>query len=202
VERTLVKHEALFHGPRFGSFDEWRAVSEGGHDVQPHSVSHVNFASLTPEQQCAEIVGSAEMVRGIHQGRLIFAFPYNVIPNLDLPRLGLSASGFVTRTSDGPAFFNDLGAGLDLFRLRSWAVRERHLEAIATQLTSLPDRSWTILAFHSLDGEGHEPWSSLAFHDLVDLVRRAGLDIVTISEMIGAVLEADAVRRHRPSMSR
>ena len=191
-----LDHIELFKGRNFGSLDEWSAIAALGHDVQPHSITHPNFADRSEDQQTTEVLGSLEFVRGIHAGPYIFCFPYNVVSGLDLASLGLSAAGFATEGSDRAVVFNKLdGDELDLFRLRSWAVRERHFSTIVDQLDRLPDRSWTILAFHSLDGEGHEPWTSEGFSRLVAIVHAAGLQIVSIREMV-------KVLAHRPNDAR
>jgi peptidoglycan/xylan/chitin deacetylase (PgdA/CDA1 family) len=181
-----VEHEDLFKGRNFGSPDQWRAIAALGHDVQPHGTTHVNFAVLNPDQRRAEIQGSLAFVRGLHRGPYIFGFPYNVIPeDLDLASFDLSAAGFRTVDSAQPIAFNRLDDdALDLFRLEGWAIRERHFQTIVDQLESLPDRSWAILGLHSLDGEGHEPWTSDGFSRLVAAVRRADFEIVSIRDVV------------------
>lgn len=126
------------------------------------------------------------LVRRVHSGPYVFCYPYNAIADLDLAPLGISAAGFETVTSDGPVTFNTIDGALDLYRLKSWSVRERHFDAIVNQLTHrLPNDSWTILALHSLDGEGHEPWTSEGFSRLVAAVRAMRCPIVTVGEMVG-----------------
>jgi hypothetical protein len=120
-----------------------------------------------------------------------------VVLDLDLASLGLSAAGFATAGSDRAIVFNGLDDDeLDLFRLRSWAVRERHFHTIVDQLDGLPDQSWTILGFHSLDGEGHEPWTSEGFSRLVAIVNAAGLQIVSIREMVKVLARRPNAARH------
>jgi peptidoglycan/xylan/chitin deacetylase (PgdA/CDA1 family) len=181
-----LDHIELFRGRNFGSLDEWRTIAELGHDVQPHGVSHSDFAELSAEQQRTEVQASLDLVRGIHRGPYIFGFPYNnIVADLDLGSFGVSAAGFVTATSDEAIVFNRPDEPeFDLFRLRSWAVRERHFDGIVDQLDHLPDHGWTILAFHSFDGEGHEPWTSAGFSRLLEFVRAAGLQIVSIRGMV------------------
>jgi Polysaccharide deacetylase len=181
-----LDHIELFRGRNFGSVDEWRAMAELGHDVQPHGVNHKDFAELNAEQQRAEVKTSLDLVRRIHLGPYIFGFPYNnIVADLDLTSLGVSAAGFVTASSDEAIVCNrPRDPEFDRYRLQSWAVRERHFDSIVDQLDSLPEQSWTILAFHSLDGEGHEPWTSLGFARLLACVRAAGLQIVSIRSMV------------------
>jgi peptidoglycan/xylan/chitin deacetylase (PgdA/CDA1 family) len=188
-----LDHIELFRGRNFGSLDRWRAIDELGHDVQPHGVTHCDFAELSADQQRIEVRMSVDLVRGIHGGPYIFGFPYNnMVADLDLTSFGVSAAGFVTASSDEAIVFNRTDdPEFDLFRLRSWAVRERHFHEIVDQLDSPPDQSWTILAFHSLDGEGHEPWTSQGFFRLLEFVRAAGLQIVSIREMVGCLTDAN-----------
>jgi peptidoglycan/xylan/chitin deacetylase (PgdA/CDA1 family) len=184
-----VEHEKLFEGRNFGSPDQWRAIAALGHDIQPHSITHANFAALNPDQQRWEIQGSLGFVRSLHRGPYIFGFPYNVIPeDLDLASLDLSAAGFRTVDSARPIAFNRLDDdALDLFRLQGWAIRESHFQTVVDQVECLPDRSWAILSLHSFDGEGHEPWSSDGFSRLVEAIRRVDLQIVSIRDMVKKV---------------
>jgi peptidoglycan/xylan/chitin deacetylase (PgdA/CDA1 family) len=186
VMGTGVDHEPLFKGRDFGSVAEWRTISGLGHDVQLHGATHANMANLGPEQRLCEAQDSLSLVRRVHDGPYVFCYPYNSIADLDLASLGISAAGFETATSDGPVIFNRVDKALDLYRLKSWAVRERHFDAIVYQLSHhLPDDSWTILAFHSLDGEGHEPWTSGGFSRLVAAVRAMECQLVTVGDMVG-----------------
>lgn len=176
--------EPLFSGRDFGSVPEWRALSSAGHDIQLHGRTHTDLRLLSPEEQKDEVVASLCFIREIHDGPYVFCHPYNRGVDLDFAALGISAAGFETRTSEQPILFNRLDSDLDLFALRSWAVRERHLERVLTELASLPEESWTILAFHSLDDEGHEPWTAEAFRFLVSSCRDLDLKVVTIARMV------------------
>ena len=186
LETAAADFEPLFKGRDFGLIEEWRAISSLGHDVQLHGATHANMTMLQPEQQLFEAQASLALVRQIHDGPYVFCYPYNAMTDLDLAPIGISGAGFETVTSDAPVIYNTIDRALDLYRLKSWAVRERHFDAIVDELTHhLPDDSWTILAFHSLDGEGHEPWTSEGFSRLVTVVRAMGGQIVTVAEMVG-----------------
>lgn len=185
-----LDHIDLFRGKDFGSIGQWQALANAGHDVQPHSVSHANFTTLTVEQQLYEIRESLAIVRRIHRGPYVFGFPHNIMMSLNMTSLGLSAAGFHTVASDCAISFNSLNDQIDLFSLRSWAVREQHFDSIVDQIeNNLPDQSWTILAFHSLDGEGHEPWSSEGFSRLVATVRSMDLQIISVARMVEVLKE-------------
>jgi peptidoglycan/xylan/chitin deacetylase (PgdA/CDA1 family) len=190
VFRTVtVDHIELLRGVDFGSIDEWREVASQGHDVQAHSVTHADFGQVPLEQQIREVRESVSIIRTIHGGPYVFCYPNNTLSSMDLASLGLSAAGFVTVNSSHAVSFNTLGANLDLFRLRSWAVRERHFDSIASQLgRDVPDESWTILGFHSLDGEGREPWSSAGFSNLVNAIRALDYRIVSVGEMVDRII--------------
>jgi peptidoglycan/xylan/chitin deacetylase (PgdA/CDA1 family) len=176
--------EPLFRGRDFGSPAEWRALARAGQDIQLHGRTHTDLMRLSPSEQRAEIVSSLAFTRELHDGPYVFCHPFNHRIDLDFAPLGLSGAGFRTRASDHPILFHELTKRIDPFALSSWAVRERHFKSAADQLRKLPDESWTILALHSLDGEGHEPWSVAAFRELVSECRSLGLSIVTVSNMI------------------
>lgn len=176
--------EPLFRGRDFGTIAEWRALARAGHDIQLHGCSHSNLELLPAEDQRREVADSLALTRELHGGPYVFCHPYNRRVDLDFAALGLSAAGFQTRTSDHAILFHRLAADLDPFALVSWAVRERHFDTVVAELERLPDDSWVILAFHSLGGEGHEPWSEAGFGLLVSACRKLGLEIVTISRMV------------------
>ena len=177
--------DPLFRGRNFGSVEDWRALAEFGHDIQPHGVAHLNFQSLPRARQEDEIRGSLALVREIGAGPYVFGFPFNVRTDLDFRGLGLSGAGFGCRGSDRNIQFNLIAEEtFDPFRLNSWAVRERHADVIPVQLDAAPDQSWTILTLHSLDGEGHEPWTSEGFAWLAQTVRELGFQITSVGEMV------------------
>lgn len=179
--------EPLFNGRAFGSIAEWRDLANAGHDIQLHGRTHMDMKRLSPEEQRSEIAASLALTREIHEGPYIFCHPFNRRVDLDFSALGLSAAGFHSRTSDEEILFQRIPDGVDPFALCSWAVRERHLSTIVDQLASLPNDSWTILAFHSFGDEGHEPWSVSSFRALVSECRSLGLTIAPISDMVRAI---------------
>ncbi len=178
-----LDHLDHFADADFGTVESWKALAARGQDIQSHGVDHASFATLDHDQALDQIRVSLDTVREINPGPHVFCFPYNAVPDLDLAGSGLSAAGFATVDSQQDVLSNRL-AGLDPLRLRSWAVRERHLDFVVQQLADAPDDTWTILAFHSLDGQGHEPWTSEGFADLVAAVLRAGYQVTTLGDMV------------------
>jgi peptidoglycan/xylan/chitin deacetylase (PgdA/CDA1 family) len=174
----------LFEGRDFGSLEGWRRLSDASHDIQAHSASHPNFSELGTDAQISEARRALAFVRQVHNGPYVFCAPFNVLPTVDLAAVGYAAAGFVTPSSDGPIIFNRPEAELDLFRLRSWAVRERHFEAVVRQLAVVPDGAWVILAFHSLDGEGWETWSSEGLATLIGAVRGLGYAVRSVGAIV------------------
>jgi peptidoglycan/xylan/chitin deacetylase (PgdA/CDA1 family) len=173
----------------FGAVEEWRAMARHGHDIQPHSYSHRRFSTLSSDEMEAEIRKSVHILRSITDGPLVFAFPFNdVVSGPDWLELGLEAAGFQTRSSADPILFNDLSA-FDRFNINSWAVRERDWSTIVEALNAVPEGTWTVLAFHSLDDEGFEPWSSESFRKLVSLIGTLGFDIVTAREALARAVQ-------------
>jgi len=177
-------HEHLFRGRDFGSVADWSALARAGHDIQLHGRTHTNMTLLSEEERRREVLDSLTLTRSVHAGPYIFCHPYNARVDLDFAVLGLLGAGFDTRTSEQAMIFHKLTGPIDLFALSSWAVRERHFDMVVDRLSELPDQSWIILAFHSFNGEGHEPWSTEAFSTLVAAVRKMGITTVTISEML------------------
>jgi peptidoglycan/xylan/chitin deacetylase (PgdA/CDA1 family) len=181
--RSAIPHEPLFEGRRFGPPQAWKDLIAAGAEVQPHSVSYANLADLSPQDRLEEVQRSVEDIREIFGRANVFGFPYNALAPTDMASLDLIASGFQTINSAQPPLYHKLGDPIDPWRLRSWAVREVHFESIVRDLAELPDNSWIVLTFHSLDGEGHEPWSSESFRRLVAKLRELGFTARTIGEM-------------------
>lgn len=64
-------------------------------------------------------------------------------------------------------------------------MRERQFVRIVRDLDqAVPDDTWTILALHSLDGEGYEPWTSKGFARLVEAVSSMRYVIVSVAEVL------------------
>ena len=166
-----------------GSLDKWKILSNLGHDIQAHSCSHQSFSNLSPDERITELTDSLDLIKKIHGPPYAMCYPYNNITPDNLLDIGYSAGGFLTRTSDQEILYNSLD-NLDLFALNSWAVRERHLNKIKTQLENVPDHSWTILAFHSFDNEGYEPWSQKSFAALVNFVKHNKFSVLSLSETL------------------
>jgi peptidoglycan/xylan/chitin deacetylase (PgdA/CDA1 family) len=186
----------LHYNGDFADLKFWQAMSNRGHDIQCHSDSHPYFSKLSSEDAIGELERSLAFIKQIHSKSRVFCYPYNDIANLDLAVWGFDAAGFDTRPSDAPLVYNMPGVQ-NLYRLNSWAVRERHFDRVVEALSSeVPDGAWVILAFHSLDGEGHEPWSSLGFQRLGQVIGGLGYNVETIGDVVRKWL------RREPSSSR
>lgn len=186
TNRTMdLKSHPTFDGRDFGTLEEWRALAKVGHDIQAHSATHPWFSKLSPEERQVEVRESVALIRQIHAGPYIFCFPYNDISPVDFKSEGVSAAGFRMVYSESEPVFNRISTDLDLFELRSWGVSERHFVRIVRVLSSaIPDDTWTVLCFHSFDGEGNEPWTIRGFVRLVEALRGMGYVMVTAAEMI------------------
>src|SRR5689334_19282888 len=66
--------------PLYGDLEAWRCIHKLGHDVQPHSETHVHFTTLSHPAQQDEMEKSIEFVGQIHDGPFVFCFPYNEVP--------------------------------------------------------------------------------------------------------------------------
>lgn len=170
-------------GRYHGSIEEWIELSNSGQDIQAHSCTHRNFLELSQEERLEELQGSHDLISKIHDQSILMCYPYNAITNDDLKSLGYKAAGFLTRPSDRPIHFNNF-KNIDTYALKSWAVRERNFDSIINDLSYLPDNTWTILSFHSLDGEGFEPWSSSGFKALKEEIIQMNFKIETVTDTV------------------
>ena len=189
-EGSDTSENEFLRGGNFGSFSDWQELANAGQDVQPHSVQHLNLQELSEQEQVKEITGSLDFVRKIHDGPFVFCAPYNRRVDLDFKALGLDGAGFRTSRYPRSPLINDL-ADFDRFELNAWVVFESEVVRVLEDLENIPDETWTILAFHSLDGEGHQPWTSTQFSKLVAAVRDGGFSIETVADMIGRFATPD-----------
>lgn len=190
VEKTVdLTGRKYFSGQNFGNLEDWREMSDQGHDIQPHSVTHRKFSLLTRDEQATETKTSVTFIQQLHDGPYVFCHPNNHLTEHDFKSYGLSAAGFASRGSDQYIALNHVQA-LAPYRLKSWTVYEADFDQVVQQLrTQVPDNSWVILAFHSLDGEGWQPWTSEKFAGLVQEVRSLEYQIETIGAMVDRFAE-------------
>lgn len=191
----LAFSEPLFRGREFGDKERWRALVAKGHELQPHSYSHRPYDDMTDQERRTDLRLSVQTVREIAGKASVFGFPFNRLAPISADGLGLIASGFDTKTSSADPHYHDLSKDVDLRRLKSWAVRERDLETIKTSLGKVPENSWLVLTFHSFGDEGHEPWTSNKFRQLVDLVRAQKFSVRTVGDMAFMLERGQAARR-------
>lgn len=179
-------HDEYNKGRYHGSINEWKELSGLGHDIQAHSCSHRNFLDLKEEERLQELQGSYDLVSEIHDYSKMMCYPYNVMISDDLQSIGFKAAGFLTHPSDQQINYNLLD-DTNVFALKSWAVRERNFEFIIKELSNLPDNTWTILAFHSLEDEGFEPWSIDGFKALTEEIVKMNFNIQTVTETVDLI---------------
>ena len=168
-------------GRYHGSIALWKEMSAMGQDIQAHSCTHQRFSSLSKAERDEELSESIRLIRKIHDGPYFICYPYNDITPDNLTMAGYDAAGFETRPSSTPINWNNT-SNLDVYRLKSWAIREENFFSICDQIKALPPDSWTILAMHSLDGEGFSPWNSSNLKHLVEFISDLDFEILSIQE--------------------
>jgi len=164
-----------------GTFEEWKKLSDNGHDIGSHTVSHIKSTDLNIIKECEE---SLEYIKRIHVGPYSFASPgYSVPVNhishyFDTVRVGHNKL----------PIYNDLN-NLNMGQLVSWSPVEKNydLNSDSEILDSIPDSSWTILTLHALDGVGYEPISSENLEKLVQIVVQKGFVIKNVKEVTDAL---------------
>jgi len=160
-----------------GTLDQWKEVSELGHDVGSHTHTHMKANDIEIEKDCIQ---SLEVIKQIHEA------PYNIssphftdlkVKMFDSIRLGTYET--MHKSFVFEKYFNKLN-NIDFLSLYCCDL---YPDKVLQILEKMPHNSWLILAYHSLDGEGFCPVESNQITILKNALRKEKIDIVCVSEM-------------------
>jgi peptidoglycan/xylan/chitin deacetylase (PgdA/CDA1 family) len=155
-----------------GDFGLWNELLARGHDIQPHSFSHLNVSQVDLAAGKAEILRCLdtfdEKLAGFDRQRAIYHFAYNrTTPEIEawLPsEVRAFRGGFVD------CGINDLPTR-DTRVLRTTGFGpencEQHLDGCIAELLKRPS-GWLVYNTHGLDGEGWGPIGSDYLSRLLD----------------------------------
>lgn len=172
-----------------GSWSEWQAIQDCGHEIGSHTVSHINVrrnfkAWLAPSFLKRELWDSYDdLKQHLQMPPASIGMPYDVM-TFAAKRL-LKQVYQAARVGRPRVIYNKLDR-VDWYRLYSWAPHpQMPADKICQRIASIPPNHWLILQFHSLADEGWRPFSPATFEAILQFIsERDNLRQVTIKEMV------------------
>lgn len=160
-------------GLNHGSLREWKRLSDKGHEIGSHTVSHAGPNGDWPDGY----LKSLEFIKNFGSGPYSLAMPFGIkSPNV-LPYDSI-------RLCNGEKIFNSL-ENIDFSGLLSFDPFEDGLiiEDAEKRIYDLPSYSWLIIRAHGLDNEGYCPWPSPYFKKIYEILLAESFNIMTVREM-------------------
>ena len=178
-----------WHNAPTAGWDLWNELAARGHEINPHSHTHLNHARAPWDEVkreidlCLDAFGRS--MKGFRPERSVYAMPYNA----STPEVEKYLLSRVRALRTGGSGFNPLPAR-DLRRLTCTAHGpgncEAHLDGCIAQWLSAPP-GWLIYNTHGLDEEGWGPVSADYVRRLYDrLLKVPGVAIVTAAAALAA----------------
>lgn len=159
-----------------GNLDDWKNLSDMGHDIGSHTVSHKKGDYVEIEKECIE---SLEFLKRIHSGPYSISSPHHSFIRtsvFDSVRVGT----YKTIHKKNGYEFNRLDC--DFREIYSCDENYQFLNSILPELKV--DEIWFVLSYHSLDDEGFCPISSYDLKRTKTLFLNNNYQIKSIKEMI------------------
>jgi|SRR3989344_9320118 len=166
-----------------GTLDDWKELSERGHDIGSHSVTHNTHNT----HDAKEFDASLEVIKEIHNGPYSAAFPHNKVLSITSPYHTIRV-GYEKKLS------NDL-ENVDLHNIISWGPwpQSLNLFRIKWKVNHVPSKNWLVFNLHSLDGEGWHPWTSRELASIKNYALRKGFQIKTMADMYKIIKETPRI---------
>jgi len=157
-----------------GDYDDWEKISDLGHEIGSHTLSHIDPTSQEAQGEYQE---SLELIKQFSLGPYSLAMPRGLKPLSRPPYDSV-------RLCDGKKIHNSLKK-IDFFNLISWDPVEVKLptEQALKKIKQLPSNSWLILRGHGLDDEGYCPWPSDYLKKIIEFLQAEEIQIKTVAEM-------------------
>ena len=197
IDKILDPHKATFYivtgwlepnaipitdksnvGCNHGTLEDWKNLSNRGHDIGSHSVSHTKPTDLTKIKSLqTEYELSLNVLKSIQTGPYSASFPYNQIYRI-------TADYNTVRVGDTEPIYRLLN-DVNVRKIIPWSPWPESLPLwrIKWKIGQVPSNSWVVLGLHSLDGEGWQPWKSKELKSLKNYLVRKGIKIKTMKQM-------------------
>lgn len=161
-----------------GTIEQWKNLSNLGHDIGSHTHTHLKADDPNIVQDCDK---SLEIIKLIHKSPHNISSPHFTnlqIIGFDSIRLGTYET--MHKKFEFEKLYNNLN-DLNLMKLYCCDFEPFKVKTIINQI---PDNTWLILAYHSLDGEGFQPISSDDLRAIKDCAIENKYEIKTVREMV------------------
>ncbi len=158
-----------------GDLNDWIRLSERGHDIQSHTVSHHSkkwHKEATVEQIDYEYNESMNFIKRIHSGPYTMSTPYHHTPKVK--------SNY---TAIRVGFENGFKNKFDSLKLDSL---NSYVGNASWAIDNLPDEDniWILACLHGLDGEGYCPWASAELLEFCNVAVKKNYKIQTVNQVL------------------
>ncbi|MFA6422667.1 MAG: polysaccharide deacetylase family protein [Candidatus Buchananbacteria bacterium] len=160
-------------GADHGDIKQWKQISEYGHEIGSHTMSHVG----PDTDDFSEYLESLNFIRNFGSGPYSLAMPYGLKSSSQMPYDSV-------RLCNGKNSYNLL-ENINFSELISFDPFEGGLmmEDVMLELNKMPSDCWLIIRAHGLDNEGYCPWPSKYFKKIYELLLMEEFNIKTVREM-------------------
>ena len=167
------------------TWDEWRDVSNQGHEMGSHTENHPHLPQLSLTEMIEEIGGSKAAIDAqiVTQQCLTFAYPfgeYDVNAKAVAEDYYLAARGISCDLNSVPYDFYDLRACEDYLSLEQ-------MKALTDQAEQ--QGKWLITLHHGLDGSGYGYWTIGTFRNYLDYLTTKNVWTSTYGSVVKYIRE-------------
>jgi hypothetical protein len=137
-----------------GTISDWEDIAKQGHDIGSHTATHVKGSDPNIENECHK---SLDFLRRIHLGPYSLSSPHHSFVKTDIfdtVRVG------TYETIHKKNIFEKIYNNLDSLNFREIYSFDESYFVLSQIINLIPDNSWLVLSYHSLDGEGFCPVTS------------------------------------------
>lgn len=165
------------------------AMTQNGHEVGSHSLTHANLTSVSPEQRAIELEQSKAILEKITGVPVTsFAYPFGTAsggrnPATDVDLYLRYDRVFDTAQYNQPALYPSYGQTPTLIR-RTGVDGANHAQCLALVREASKRPVLASLYFHNLDTQYNPSTAQLI--ELLDLAKALGVELVTASEAFGS----------------
>lgn len=190
IKATFYVNSDMIGTAGFPTWTQLKVMHNNGMDLQCHTRSHLRVTELTKEQVAEQLRGNSDAFRahGL-PAPMHFAYPYGV--HNEYTKAWISGSGlrrtarvsfpmgFVTKNSDkyllGPYWIDNIAPTVSGMQIVKELIGHAQFY-----------REGLILAGHEIgEVEGQYEVSIATLKGVIEFAREAGIEVVTISELVG-----------------
>ncbi len=167
-----------------------KAIAQSGHDIQGHTVTHVDLTTVGSRRIDKELQDSKKYLESLVGGTITsLAYPYGSYNTTTISRAKLA--GYTNARSADPTIALGFNTGLQSkFEINSFSPNTAvSVASIKTAIAQAKqNKQWFVLSYHQIEnGSSDEYTTSVAnFQEIVNYIKSSGIKVVTMRE--GAAL--------------